>query len=106
MFYWSIWRFGVRPRGLFLIEDGMSKAPLNLAYLSYDVQAFIAAQSVELARKDAEIFELTHAAAQNRLKAAMAAQKEDFSKTIRNRDTIIADLRMQLDGHKKHRFGS
>jgi transposase len=86
----------------------MSKVTPNLADLPPDVQAFVAAQTAELARKDAEIFglTLTHAAAQSRLKAAMAAQKDGFSKTIQNRDTIITDLRMQLDGHKKHRFGS
>ena len=28
------------------------------------------------------------------------------AQAIQNRDTIIADLRLQLDGHKKHRFGS
>jgi len=86
----------------------MSKPVLNLTDLPPDVQAFIAAQTAELAAKDADILglSLTHAAAQKRLKAEMAARKASFAKTIQNRDTIIADLRMQLDGHKKHRFGS
>ncbi len=86
----------------------MSKAPLNLADFPPDVQAIVAAQAAELARKDAEILglSLTHAAAQKRLKAELTALKDDFSKIIQNRDTIIADLRIQLHGHKKHRFGS
>jgi len=37
-----------------LIEDRMSNTPPNLADLSPEVQAFVAAQTAELARKDAE----------------------------------------------------
>ena len=48
----------------------MSKTPPNLADLPPDVQAFVAAQAAELARKDAEVLELSisHASAQKRLK--------------------------------------
>ncbi|WP_245581413.1 IS66 family transposase [Octadecabacter arcticus] len=56
---------------------------------------------------------LSHAAAQKRLKAEMAsvdaalsAERSAHARAIQNRDTIIADLRLQLHGHKKHRFGS
>ena len=90
----------------------MDKPLPNLADLPPDVQAFIAAQ---LAAKDANILglNLTSAAEQKRLKsklettqAALLAERSAHSVVIQSRDTIIADLRMQLDGHKKHRFGS
>ena len=93
----------------------MSKTHPNLADLPPDVQAFVAAQAAELARKDAEILglSLSHATAQKRLKyekvlaeAALAAERNAHARAIQNRDTIIADLRLQLHGHKKHRFGS
>jgi transposase len=101
--------------GLILLVNRMSKTLPNLADLPPDVQAYIAAQRMELAAKDADILglNLTHAAAQKRLKskvettqAALVAERTAHSQAIQNRDTIIADLRMQLDGHKKHRFGS
>lgn len=66
-----------------LVEKGMRKLLSNLADLPPDVQAFIAAQTAEL-----------------------IAERTTHSLAIQNRDTIIADLRLQLDGHKKHRFGS
>ncbi len=66
-----------------LVEKGMRKPLSNLADLPPDVQAHIAAQTAEL-----------------------IAERTAHSQAIQNRDTIIADLRMQLDGHKKHRFGS
>ena len=93
----------------------MSKSLPNLANLPLDVQAFVAAQAAELARKDAEILglSLSHASAQKRLKdekvsaqAALIAERAAHTRTIENRDAIIADLRLQLHGHKKHRFGS
>ena len=89
----------------------MSKAPLNLSDLPPDVQAFVAAQSAELARKDVEILglSLSHTTAQKRHKdaaAALAAERAAHARAIQNRDTIIADLRLQLHGHNKHRFGS
>ena len=93
----------------------MSKTPPNLADLPPEVQALFAAQAAELGRKDAEMLglSLTHAAAQKRLKAEMAsvgaalsAERTAHAQAIQNRDTIIADLRLQLHGHKKHRFGS
>ena len=90
----------------------MRNIPPNLADLPPDVQAYVAAQSAELARKDAEILglSLSHGAAQNRLKgeadAALAAERTAHAQAILNRDTIIADLRLQLHGHQKHRFGS
>ena len=93
----------------------MSKTAPNLTDLPADVQAFVAAQSAELARKDAEMLDLSlsHAAAQKRLKdemasvdAALSAERTAHARAIQNRDTIIADLRLQLHGHKKHRFGS
>ncbi len=93
----------------------MSESLPNLADLPPDVQAYIAAQKVELASKEADILglNLTHAATQKRLKskmettqAALVAERTVHSQAIQTRDTIIADLRLQLDGHKKHRFGS
>ena len=93
----------------------MSKTPPNLANLPPDVQAFVAAQAAELARKDAEILglSLSHASAQKRLKGekataetALAAERAAHARALQNRDTIIADLRLQLHGHKRHRFGS
>lgn len=93
----------------------MDKPLSNLADLPPDVQDFIAAQVAALAAKDVDILglNLTRAAEQKRLKfkmettqAALVAERTAHSQAIQNRDTIIADLRMQLDGHKKHRFGS
>ena len=93
----------------------MSKPPPNLVDLPPEVQAFVAAQAAELARKDAEMLglSLSHATAQQRLKdemasvdAALSAERFAHARAIQNRDTIIADLRLQLHGHKKHRFGS
>ena len=99
----------------YLVKNGMNKPLPNLADLPPDVQAYIAAQKVELASKDADVLglSLTHAATQKRLKskmettqAALLAERTAHSVVIQSRDTIIADLRLQLDGHKKHRFGS
>lgn len=89
----------------------MSKAPLNLSDLPPDVQAFVAAQAADLERKEAEILGLSlgHATAQKRLKDeadALAAERAAHARAIQNRDAIIADLRLQLHGHRKHRFGS
>ena len=90
----------------------MSKTPPNLADLPPEVQALFAAQAAELGRKDAEMLglSLTHAAAQKRLKteadAALSVERTAHAQAIQHRDTIIADLRLQLHGHKKHRFGS
>ena len=70
------------------------------------------AQAAELARKDAELLglSLSHATAQKRLEnemeAALAAERAAHALAIMSRDTLIADLRLQLHGHKKHRFGS
>jgi transposase len=86
-----------------------------LANLPPEVQAYVAAQEAELGRKDAEMLglSLSHAAAQKLLKhemasvdAALSAERNAHTRAIQNRDTIIADLRLQLHGHKKHRFGS
>lgn len=93
----------------------MSNPIPNLADLPPDVQVFVAAQAAELARKDAEMLglSLNHASAQKRLKdekasaeAALAAERTAHARAIQSRDTLIADLRLQLHGHKKHRFGS
>ena len=90
----------------------MSKTPLNLANLPADVQAILASQAAELARKDAKLLGLSlcHARAQKRLKdemeAALSAERAAHAQAIQNRDTMIADLRLQLHGHKKQRFGS
>jgi len=100
---------------VYLVINGMCKTLSNLADLPFDVQAYIAAQTAKLAAKDADILglNLTHAAVQKRLKSKMEAtqaalieERTAHSLIIQNRDMIIADLRMQLDGHKKHRFGS
>ena len=86
----------------------MNNVPPNITDLPADVQAFVTAQGAELARKDADILglTLTHAAEQKRLKSALDAERTAHAQTIENRDVIIADLRLQLAGHKKHRFGS
>jgi transposase len=86
----------------------MNEHPVNMTRLAPDVQAFIAAQSAELARHKAEVMGLNAARATEigRLQTAFVVERGNFLNTIQNRDTIIADLRMQLDGHKKHRFGS
>lgn len=93
----------------------MSKTPPNLANLPPDVQGFVAAQAAELARKDAEMLglSLSHANAQKRLKdekasaaTALAAERAAHARAIQSRDSLIADLRLQLHGHKRHRFGS
>ncbi len=93
----------------------MSEALPNLTDLPPDAQAYIAAQAAELAGLKQEVLglSLSHASTQKRFKseiASMTATLADERKThtsiIQNRDLIIADLRMQLDGHKKHRFGS
>ena len=56
---------------------------------------------------------LSHANAQKRLKdemasvdAALSAERSAHARAIQNRDTIIADLRLQFHGHNQHRFGS
>lgn len=90
----------------------MSKTPPILANLPTEVQALFAAHAAELGRKDAEMLglSLSHATAQKRLMtemdAALSAERTAHAQAIQNRDTIIADLRQQLHGHKKHRFGS
>ena len=93
----------------------MSKTPPILADLPPEVQALFAAQAAELGRKDAEMLglSLSHATAQKRLRddmtsvdAALSAERTAHASAIQNRDTIIADLRLQFHGHKKHRFGS
>ena len=73
-----------------LVEDPMSEALPNLTNLPPEVQAFVAAQAVEIAG----------------LKSDMKAERTTYAMTIQNRDLTIADLRLQLHGHKKHRFGS
>ena len=93
----------------------MSKTPPTLTDLSPEVQAYVAAQAAELLGLKQEFLgvSLDHAAAQKRLKAEMASvgaalsvERSAHARAIQNRDTIIADLRLQLHGHKKHRFGS
>lgn len=69
--------------GVHLVDNGMSNTLPNLADLPPDVRAYIAAQTAEL-----------------------VAERIAHSLVVQYRDTIIADLRLQLDGHKKHRFGS
>jgi transposase len=73
-----------------LVESPMSEALPNLTNLPPEVQAFVAAQAVEIAG----------------LKSDMEAERTTYAITIQNRDLTIADLRLQLHGHKKHRFGS
>ena len=43
---------------------------------------------------------------QIRRTAALTAERTAHAQAIQNRDTIIVDLRLQLHGHNKHRFGS
>jgi transposase len=98
-----------------LLGNGMNEALPNLTDLSPDVQACIAAQRAEFMGLKADLLglNLTHAAAHKRFKseleaerATLAAERATYAQAIQNRDTIIADLRLQLDGHMKHRFGS
>ena len=94
--------------GAYLVKNDMTKALPSFADLPLDVQAYIAA-------KDADILglTLTHAAMQKRLKSelettqvARLAERTPQCVVIQSRDTIIIDLRLQLDGHKKYCFGS
>jgi len=107
-----LWLFRDSHKALYLVVNGMSKTSPNLADLPPEVQAFVAAQAAEFARKDAEMLglSLSHATAQKRLRtemgAALRAERTAHARAIQNRDTLIADLRLQLHGHKKHRFGS
>lgn len=90
----------------------MRKTPPNLTDLPPDMQAYVAAQAAELADLKQEFLglSLSHGAAQKRLKgeadAALGAERTAHAQAIQNRDAIIADLRLQLHGHQKHRFGS
>ena len=93
----------------------MSNTPPNLTDLSPDVQALFAAQAAELIELKRDVLgqSLTHAATHKRLKskvettqAALVEERTAHFLFIKSRDMIIADLRLQLDGHKKHRFGS
>lgn len=68
------------------VNNGMTEPRLNLTNLCPDVQAFITAQTADLME----------------LKSELARLAND----VHSRDAIIAELRMQLDGHNKHRFGS
>ena len=76
----------------------MSKTPPNLADLSPEVQAFVAAQAAELARKDAEILGLSlrHAAAQERLKGeagvALAVERTGLGCTLWIYSSIAFEL--------------
>jgi transposase len=87
------------------VENGMTDNPANMADIPAEARAFLLA---ELARKDAQLVGLKAAQATqiSKLDAVLTAERDNFLQAISNRDTIIADLRMQLDGHKKHRFGS
>ena len=86
----------------------MSKTPSILADLPPEVQALFAAQTEELAGLKREVLGLSiaHAGEQRRLKEKFKTERSTHALNIQNRDTIIADLRLQLHGHKKHRFGS
>ena len=75
---------------LYLVDNGMIKPLPDMTDLPPGVQAYIAAQAAELMG----------------LKTEMDVERAGFTNAIKSRDTIIADLRMQLDGHNKHRFGS
>jgi hypothetical protein len=88
-----------------LVRNGMNEALPNLIDLPPDVQAYIATQRAEFMGLRADILglNLTHAATQKRLnskmettQAALVAERTAHSQAIQNRDTIIADLRMQL----------
>ena len=73
----------------------MSKTPPNLADLPPDVQAFVAAQPEELARKNAALLGLSlrYTAAQKRLKTEMAsaeaAERTAHARAIQSRDMLI-----------------
>ena len=90
----------------------MSKTPPILANLPPEVQAYVAAQEAELSGLKQEFLgvSLDHATVQKRLKdemeAALAAERAAQARAIQNKDTMIADLRLQLHGARKHRFGS
>ena len=82
------------PRWPILLENSMSKTPPNLADLPPDVQAFVAAQAAELARKDAEILglSLSHASAQKRLKDEKATA-EDLEEWLELQTSFFAPER-------------
>jgi hypothetical protein len=89
-------------RALFLEENGMSKTPPDLTDLPVQEQAYVAAQAAELADLKQEFLglSLSHGSAQKRLKdemeAALAAERAAQARAIQNKDTMIADLRLQL----------
>ena len=95
-----------------LVCNGMSKPRPKLANLSPEAQALFAAQTAELSELKQAFLgsSLDYAAAQKRLKdemeAALAAERAAQARAIQNKDTMIADLRLQLHGARKHRFGS
>jgi hypothetical protein len=110
-----LWLFWDSHKTLDLVVIGISKTPPNLADLPPEVQALFAAQAAVLSDLKQEFLGLSldHAAVQKRLKdemasvdAALSAERTEHARAIQNRDTIIADLRLQLHGHNKHRFGS
>lgn len=89
----------------------MIKIPFDIADFPPEVQAFLAAQAQEIARKDVQILDLSLkvCGVRNDLKAqvaTLATERASHALAIKNRDTIIAELRAQLHAHKKHRFGS
>tara|TARA_B110000003_G_scaffold241333_1_gene248512 strand:- start:114 stop:569 length:456 start_codon:yes stop_codon:yes gene_type:complete len=93
----------------------MSKIPPDLTDLPVQVQVYVAAQAAELAKLKREFLDLSlsHRSVQIRLEteatsmnAALTAKRTAHARAIQNRDTIIAELRLQLHGHKKYRFGS
>lgn len=98
-----------------VVGVSMRKPLPNLTDLPLDVQAHINALTSELVTKDADILglNLSYASIQKRLsskmettQAVLVAERTAHNLVIQSRDMIIADLRMQLDGHKRHRFGS
>ena len=97
-----------------MVDNGISKTPPNLTDLHVQVQVYVAAQAAELAKLKQEFVDLSlsHRSVQIQLgteatfmNAALTAERTAHARAIQNRDTIIADLRQQLHGHKKHRFG-
>ncbi|WP_245541074.1 hypothetical protein [Octadecabacter antarcticus] len=74
------------------------------------MQAFIAAQAAELSdvKKQFLGLSLSQGTTQKRvasevasLNAALSVERTAHARAIQNRDTIIADLRLQLHGRKK-----
>ena len=92
----------------------MSKTPPSLADLPADLQAFVATQTAQLARKNAEILglSLSHATAQKRLKdevasmdASLAAERAALARAIQKEIPSSLTYACNCTGIKNPSYG-